>query len=317
MRAPCFLRKIWYNNRGAGEGLFLRKTLLSDSCHMPKRGFKGPVTKFLCSASVLSTALALVLMAAPLAASAATKDYSAGGAVAVPHDNTAEEPKGYPGLIPGAAEPAFDTTADVGDAGPKSKPKSKDAAESRDFRTKYAPALTSTARDIGSDKFSTGPLPKISYPAGFSPRMRPLTLDDVKILAGLSARGIDFYHLPPEMEKRLHLPPGTSKALNNIGSARIDGMLPAEFSAKQQIDQQMNAIGKLQGEQRRKAAEAAYDQLSYMAGGYRTLHSIPDSIYGRMGVSDTYVKEEREGYGKSLDRFKEALDALDKIKKAQ
>ena len=259
-----------------------------------------------------------MLIAAQAQAATAQKNYTGGGAVAAPQEDMpapGEQPKGYPGLIPGAEEPPFDTTADVGDAGPKSKPKNN-AATAGDYRTSYAPAKTATARDIGSDKFSTGPLPKISYPAGFSPRMRPLTLEDVKILAGLSARGIDFYHLPPEMEKRLHLPPGTSKALNNIGSARIDGMLPAEFSAKQQIDQQMNAISKLRGEQRRKAAEAAYDQLSYIAGGYRTLHSIPDSIYGRMGVSDTYVKEEREGYGKSLDRFKDALDALDKIKKA-
>ncbi len=257
-----------------------------------------------------------LLSAAPVAF-AASKDYTAGGAVAPSHDDAvsgnAEEPKGYPGLIPGAAEPAFDTTTD---AGPTSKkPPAKSAVS--DYRTKYAPAPTSTTPVLGSNKFSSGPLPQISYPAGFSPRMRPLTLDDVKILAGLSARGIDFYHLPPEMEKRLHLPPGTSKALDNIGSARIDGMLPAEFSAKQQIDQQMNAIARLQGNERKQAAQAAYDQLSYMAGGYRTLHSIPDSIYGRMGVSDTYVKEEREGYGKSLDRFKDALDALEKIRKAQ
>ena len=273
------------------------------------------MSKLLRSIPLLATALALVLLSAPVGAPAANKDYTAGGAVAPSHDDmqTAtpdDEPKGYPGLIPGAAEPAFDTTQD---AGPVSRPARKKVA---DNPNPYAPAPNATTPVLGSNKFSTGPLPKISYPAGFSPRMRPLTLDDVKILAGLSARGIDFYHLPPEMEKKLHLPPGTSKALDNIGSARIDGMLPAEFSAKQQIDQQMNAIAKLHGDQRRKAAEAAYDQLSYMAGGYRTLHSIPDSIYGRMGVSDTYVKEEREGYGKSLERFKDALDALEKLKKA-
>ena len=169
-------------------------------------------------------------------------------------------------------------------------------------------------RDISTNKISFGDAPKMSYKPGYNGEF-PLTVEQLKLLAVLSAKGMDINRLNPETEKRIGFPPGTSKLLNSLKSPRIDGMLPPEFATKSTIDSVMKIVEERHGEDRQKAARAAYDRLSVMADGLRTLNSTPSALYIKMGASDAYVKERAETYGKSLDRLHEAMEALDKLRR--
>lgn len=213
-------------------------------------------------------------------------------------------PKGYSGVMPGAVE---SPQAGI-DADPNAPPKTAKAP---------AGAKTATPQTKNAGAFTPiNQLPKMSYPKGLSGRKQPLTVDDLKTIAAVSRQGIDFNHMSPELLKSLKLPEDASETLNKIQRPRIDGMLPAEFAAKRTIDSLMDSVSKTAGDEaRRKTAQAAYARLSGMADGYRTLGSVPDGIYQHMGVSDTYVKEEREGYTKALDRLHEAMEALQPLAK--
>jgi len=257
--------------------------------------------------------LAAALAASPARAESSHDGYTGVIAPSKPDDTQAapEEPQGYEGLIPGKVDkPEVQNLSTA--------PKPRKAGPQDANRSPYAPTVAAKPADkkFGSDKMSTADnTPKMSYPRGITPRGGELSAEDIKTLAALSAKGVDINHMPPAMERSLKLPEGVSKMLNAVTRPRIDGMLPAEFNAKRQIDAQMDMVEKLQGDARKQAAQQAFDQLSRMADGYRTLNSVPDGVYQRLGVSDTYTKEEREGYSKSLDRLKEALDALQQLKK--
>lgn len=258
----------------------------------------------------LSAALIYAAMTVTPAHAETSKDgYS--GLIAPSHTDEApaapEEPQGYEGLIPGKVDKP-DTTL-------MTTPKpNKSAGKTDPSRSPFAPAVDKKA-ETEKKMSKIDDTPKMSYPRGITPRGGELSPEDIKTLAALSAKGFDINHIPPAMERSLKLPEGISKMLNTVTRPRIDGMLPAEFNAKRQIDAQMDAVEKLQGDARKQAAQQAFDQLSATADGYRTLNSVPDSVYQRLGVSDTYTKEEHEGYSKSLSRLKEALEALQQLKK--
>ena len=238
-------------------------------------------------------------------AAPATGDGGYNGLIApapTPAPTGKDAPVGYSGVVAGkVAAPAAPVDAD-----PNAAPK-----------TAAAPAGTKAAATTQVGGFTPiNQLPKMSYPKGIEGRHRPFTADDIKTLSAISKQGIDFNHMTPELAKSLKLPEDAADTLNKVQRPRIDGMLPAEFAAKRTIDSLMDNVSKTKGDDnRRKMAQSAFNRLSGMADGYRTLGSVPDGIYTRMGVSDTYVKEEREGYTKALDRLKEAMEALQPLTK--
>lgn len=213
-----------------------------------------------------------------------------------------QEPKGYRGVLPGALP---DEDAAAGDAGRKPRMSVKPG------RSIYAPEQNLPPLN---DKVSRMPLPKITYAPGFGEDMPVLTSDDIKLIAQLHQHDIDFNRLPPDMEKRLGLPEGTSKMLNNFRLPRIDGMVPVEFTAKRNIDAVMKVVAGKTGDEQRRAARTAYDHLSSLASGYRSLKAVPKSIYVRLGAGDGYLEDQQEGYANALARLQEALDALEQLK---
>ncbi len=171
---------------------------------------------------------------------------------------------------------------------------------------------------LDNNKVSFGTPPKITYRPGFGPPLPALTADDMKRLAALAAQHVDINRLTEEQLTEMGLPPETSAAINGTRSPRIDGMLPTEFTVKATIDALMGLVMKQgAGEGRKKAAEAAYNRLSQMADGMRGMKSIPESTYVKMGVGDGYIQERQEGYSNGLGRLKEALDALEAIRKEE
>lgn len=235
------------------------------------------------------------------------------GGIVAPKPNarpSGEEPEGYTGLLPGKTAKPETAAEDPYDADRAARDRPKPKVTYKKTNNPFAPKkLQST------NKVSFGTAPKMSYKPGYSGEEFPLTVDQLKLLSTLSANGMDFNRLNAKTEARVGLPPGTAKMLNNLKTPRIDGMLPPEFATKATIDAVMQIVGEREGEDRRKAASAAYDRLSVMADGFRTLNSAPSSLYVKMGASDAYIKERGEGYDKSLDRLQEAMEALQKIKR--
>jgi len=222
-----------------------------------------------------------------------------------PENTGKDAPQGYSGVMPGkTAAPQAGLDADPN--APKPAPKAANAK---------APTGVDTSKAVG--RFSPiDSLPKMSVPKGVDARRHPLTVEQLKTLSALNAKGIDFNHITPQLAKALKLPEDAAETLAKVQRPRIDGMLPAEFTAKRTIDSLMANVEKApEGDARKKLAQAAYDRLSNMADGYRTLGSVPDGIYKTMGVSDTYVQEEREGYGKATQRIHDALQTLDTLRK--
>lgn len=217
----------------------------------------------------------------------------------------AEDPSGYPGLIPGTT-PDHDWSTNGGKPRYKQRPMTTKPGE---YRSPFAPQRTPRPEGISTPK-----LPKFTYAPWAGPPLEALTSEDLITIAKLSKYNININNLSPEMEQRLGLPRGTSQAFNDARLPRIDGMVSSEFAVKRSIDAVMSIVESKSGEAQRKAAEAAYDRLSMMAAGYRTMKAVPVSMYKMMGAGDGYLKDQREGYDNALDRLEEALQALDKLK---
>ena len=243
--------------------------------------------------------------------SAEKTDETYGGIVAPPPDarGTDKDPEGYTGLIPGKTPAPEVAAEDPYDADRKAR----NAPAQLKYKKSNNPFATK--KPLSNNKVSFGEAPKITYKPGYTGEEFPLTVDQLKLLSTLSANGMDFNRLNAKTEARVGLPPGTSKMLNALKTPRIDGMLPPEFATKATVDAVMEIVAGREGEDRRKAAAAAYDRLSVMADGFRTLNSAPSTLYVKMGASDAYIKERGEGYNKSLDRLQEAMEALQKIKR--
>ncbi len=242
----------------------------------------------------------------------AKEDDTYGGIVAPAPDArpSTDEPKGYTGLLPGKTDQAEAAPEDPYDADRALRDKPKSTVKYKKSVNPFAPKKLES-----NNKVSFGSSPKITYKPGYSGEEFPLTVEHLKLLSTLSANGMDFNRLNAKTEARVGLPPGTSKMLNALKTPRIDGMLPPEFATKATVDAVMQIVAEREGEDRRKAAAAAYDRLSVMADGFRTLNSAPSSLYVKMGASDAYIKERGEGYNKSLDRLLEAMEALQEIKR--
>lgn len=137
----------------------------------------------------------------------------------------------------------------------------------------------------------------------------PKTVEDVTLMAAAHDQGgmLNMLQgslaLSDQVRRRLDKP-----------RTRIENVLPMEYAAIRNIDQTMSKINdsSLSPEERVKTVSAARQKLSSMAEGLRYKLQIPDSLYQRMGVSDVFVSEEKEGAGKALALLNTALKELDK-----
>lgn len=249
-------------------------------------------------------------------------DKTLGGAIAPQDDEGLEGLDNYSGSL--SDRIANDHQPDVDNTATGNKPKRPKLGK------RPRPMLSEPGRNIvkpfnpyaptpvlRSNKVSFGTAPKITYIPGDGPPMPALTSDDIKRIARLASTHVNLNRLTPNMEEEYGLPSGTAAAYNRIRAPRVDGMLPTEFMVKSTIDSMMKLISQREGEARKKAAEAGYNRLSQMADTMRFMKSIPESTYAGLGMPDAYVEDEKEGYTVALDRLKEALEALDAIKKGE
>ena len=93
---------------------------------------------------------------------------------------------------------------------------------------------------------------------------------------------------------------------------RVNGKLPMVGTIEKRIDYWMQQVRdqKLDATTRAEKAHKAYDELAPLAQGILSKTTIPDSVYKKMGVSDVFIQEEKEGNDAALDALNAALREL-------
>ena len=210
-----------------------------------------------------------------------------------------QEPPGYEGLMGGRVqqrpveEPATDNAATQ-----------QPAARANAAATPQVQPRTPTAR--APAQTARPELPMSPRPGRV--KLGPVSsADQLRLLASLAGKKLDLDKMTADIQP--------SAALLGIPEAkrtRINGMLPMELMAKSQIDRTMALLNnpQLTAEQRRAAARQSYNQMMMLADGVITRRSVPDALYKKMGMSDEFLQEEREGNERALARFEEAFKVL-------
>ncbi len=131
--------------------------------------------------------------------------------------------------------------------------------------------------------------------------------DQLRLLASLAGKKLDLEKMTADIK-----PSAAMLGLPDAKRPRLGGMLPMELMAKSQIDKAMALLNnpQLTAEQRQAAARQSYNQMMIMADGIITRRSVPEAIYKKMGMSEQFLQEEREGNERALARFEEAFKVL-------
>ena len=149
------------------------------------------------------------------------------------------------------------------------------------------------------------------FEGGLKPGAKAESLEDLKYHA--RGHGIDKNAdgIPDAVSDNFKLPQEDLAKLN-FPRQRIEGMLPIEHNTKRTIDQVIASLGAstTQGEARQKEIRAAVSNLRSMRDGMRAQNSVSDAVYQAMGMPEIYVKEQREGFGKSIERLDAAVRQL-------
>lgn len=211
-------------------------------------------------------------------APASSSGYSGVIAPKIP-DRAALPPAGYKGLLPGSVQqPSVQ----------------KDA---------LAQPSQQTAMPATADEESLRPQ--------FGQRRGISTAEELKALAEQNSlyKGLDINS--PEFSNMMKLPPRV-QALTDGPRSRIEGLLPTEYVTKAQVEETLKALKNnvLSAEARRDLAKKSYDALSMSIESLRYKKSIPEIFYKKMGVSDVFLQEEREGDQNALRRLEAALEEI-------
>lgn len=209
-----------------------------------------------------------------------------------------QEPPGYDGLLRGsvpqrAADPAADNTA-------------TQPARGNTAATPQANAPAAAGRAARPAQSARPELPMSPRPGRL--KLGPISsADQLRLLASLAGKKLDLDKMTADIQP--------SAALLGIPEAkrpRVGGMLPMELMAKSQIDKAMAVLNnpQLTQEQKQLAARQSYNQMMIMADGIITRRSVPDALYKKMGMSEQFMQEEREGNERALARFEEAFKVL-------
>lgn len=232
-----------------------------------------------------------------------------------------QEPPGYRGLIPGQVPAEAQQGDIVLDDGGKDVP--------RHERFSTAPPIVSAEdRKNDNDKSRSRFMPPRERPrtAGMStkkdytPPRQARTIDDIQVAGSYAPKERVRWDegVPPQLKDTLGklLTPRMTDALR-VPQMRMDGMLPEEYMAKQQVDQIMRFVHapNQTDEQRAATAKKAADKLRAMAYSYEIKRDMPDEIFETMGLPENYRKEKKEAARNSLARVEAALTELRKYQK--
>lgn len=210
-----------------------------------------------------------------------------------------QEPPGYEGLMRGSVpqRPAAVPETDNAAVPP--------AARGNTAATPVAPAV----RNPAAARPTQTARPELSMtPRPGRLKMGNITsADQLRLLASLAGKKLDLEKMTEDIK-----PSAAMLGLPDAKRPRLGGMLPMELMAKSQIDKAMAVLNnpQLTPEQRQLAARQSYNQMMIMADGIITRRSVPEAIYKKMGMSDQFLQEEREGNERALARFEEAFKIL-------
>lgn len=222
------------------------------------------------------------------------------------NSGTKKEPEGYRGLIPGHVAPQQpqQETQVAPDEDGTEKPATATGASKKPV-TAAKPAAKHT-RDMSTGERKMTPRP------GYENR-KMLTADDLKQLSAMTGIEIRLDQMPENMANAIHMPPHVYP-LVALPQPRIDGMLPIEFSAKQMIDKLMKDIETAPSrEARQQTIDDSISALSNFASGMRVRRDMPQELYTKMGVPETFVSETREGSASAAKRLEEAIKQMKKM----
>jgi len=210
-----------------------------------------------------------------------------------------QEPPGYEGLIRGAVPQRPVETPDT----------DNDAAQpQRPSTAGTPPAGTSPAARPGARPVQTArpDLPMTPRP-GRVKMGRIGSAEQLMMLASLNGVRLD----PSKVADGVKPSPAMF-GLKDPKQPRIGGMLPMELMAKTQIDKVMASVNhpQLTAEQRQNNARNGYNMLLTLADGVMTRRGVPEAIYKKMGMPETFLAEENEANERALARFEEAFKVL-------
>lgn len=96
--------------------------------------------------------------------------------------------------------------------------------------------------------------------------------------------------------------------------SRIQNMAPMEYMVDKKIQRLLQPVAdkKLSAAQRSANAKKAYEELLRLAEGLRHQKAVPDSVYQKIGLSDSYIQDKKVTTQNALDRLDTALQMLKK-----
>jgi len=146
---------------------------------------------------------------------------------------------------------------------------------------------------------------------GKVPRVAPRSSDDLKSLAQRYGYDRDGDLLPDVLRKPKVLSKGVKSMLAGP-RIRIKGKLPMVYMIEQKIAKLMSKVESknISTEVRTENARKAYNELAVFARGLRSKKAVPNNIYRRMGLSETFIEEEKTGTSNALDQLNKTLKKL-------
>lgn len=210
-----------------------------------------------------------------------------------------QEPPGYEGLIRGTVPQRPVETPDT----------DNDAAQpTRPSTAGTPPAGTTPAARPGARPVQTArpDLPMTPRPGRV--KLGPISsAEQLMMLAALNGKRLDMNKIADGVK-----PSPAMFGLKDPKQQRIGGMLPMELMAKTQIEKVMASVNhpQLTPEQRQQNARSGYNMLLTYADGIMTRRAVPEAVYKKMGLSDTFLEEEREANERALARLEEAFKVL-------
>lgn len=206
-----------------------------------------------------------------------------------------QEPPGYEGLMRGSvpqrpAEPAEldDSSAPATAATPATRQPAGRQPAGRPAQT-AKPELAMTPRP---GRVRVGPTN---------------SAEQLMMLAALNGRRLDMEQIARAKKPSLEM-----IGLKDPQQIRINGMLPMELMAKNQVERVLASVNNpnIPEEMRRTNARNGYSSLMALADGIMSRRAIPTEAFRNYGFSDTFLAEEKEANERALARFEEAFKVL-------
>lgn len=199
-----------------------------------------------------------------------------------------EKQPGYSGVVAGDIDEPEDATVPV-------------AKKPKDFAGKFTPGVPKQQMTKNPSALNPG---------------RPQTSEALRASSTLYAIDKNNDGVPDAMVekmKRRVQPTEAEKLALNTPRPRQEGMLLEERMIYNGIASSIVDVKTAPAATRADKQKQALDNLKVMRSGIVSKRSVPPSIYKALGMTDLYIREERESLEASLIRVDAAIDELETI----